>query len=145
MCECKRYSTIDDVVSYAIDPVCGEFPDDYDFYAIARELFEFASDVDENGVQHGNAYFVERDDMDWDAVMQKHDHGEEFDKIVDDAWHGEGTYTISVINVWVQHVKCNDKKDLKHELHEFFECFDCWNDRVIVTKVSDFVTLFLSM
>lgn len=104
-----------------------------------------ASDVDENGVQHGNAYFVEREDMDWDTVMQKHDHGEEFDKIVNDAWRGEGTYTISVINVWVQHVECSDKKDLKHELHEFFEYFDCWNDRVIVTKVSDFVTLFLSM
>lgn len=52
---------------------------------------------------------------------------------------------VSVLNVWVQHVECSDKKDLKHELHEFFECFDCWNDRVIVTKVSDFVALFLSM
>lgn len=145
MCERQRYSTIDDVVAYEVDPVCGEFPDDYDVYAIARELFEFTSDVDENGVQHGNAYFIEREDMDWDTVMQKYDHGEELDKIVDDAWHGEGTYTISVINVWVQHVKCNDKKDLKHELHEFFEYFNCWNDRVIVTKVNDFVTLFLSM
>ena len=137
MRQIERYSTIQDVVSYAVKPALGEFVDDFDVYAIANELFEFVTDVDEDGIQHGNGYFIEREDMDWNEVMQKYDHGEELDKIVDDAWRGEGTYTISVINVWVQHVECDDKKDLKHELHEFFECFDCWNDKVVVTKISD--------
>lgn len=135
--EFKRYSTIDDVVSYAIDPVCGEFPDDYDVYTIARELFEFTSDVDENGVQHGNAYFIEREGMDWDAVMQKHDHGEELDKIVADSWHGYGTYTIAVVNVSVEKIKCDSERDLKHELHDFLQCYDCWDSDVVVTKTSD--------
>lgn len=136
MCERKRYSTIDDVVAYEIDPVCGEFPDDYDVYAIANELFEFTSDVDENGIQHGNAYFIEREDMDWDAVMQKHDHGEELDKIVADAWRGYGTYAFEG-NGHRENIKCDGEKDLKHELYEFFQCYDCWDDKVVVTKVSD--------
>lgn len=137
MCERQRYSIIDDVVSYAIDPVCGEFPDDYDVYAIARELFEFTSDVDENGVQHGNAYFIEREDIDWDSVMQKHDHGEELDKIVADAWHGYGTYAFTESNGHVENIKCDSEKDLKHELYEFFQYYDCWNDKVVVVKVSN--------
>jgi hypothetical protein len=137
MCERQRYSTIDDVVSYAIDPVCGEFPDDYDVYAIARELFEFTSDVDENGVQRGNAYFIEREDMDWDSVMQKHDHGEELDKIVADAWSGYGTYAFTESNGHMENIKCDSEKDLKHELHEFLQCYDCWDNGVVVTKVSD--------
>ena len=133
----QRYSTIRDVIKYAIEPALGEFVDDYDVYAIANELFEFVADVDENGIQHGNGYFVEREDMDWDEVMQKYDHGEELNKIAADAWHGFGTYAFARSNGRVENIKCDSEKDLKYELHEVFQCYDCWGDKVVVTKVSD--------
>lgn len=137
MRQIERYSTIQDVVSYAVKPALGEFVDDFDVYAIANELFEFVTDVDEDGIQHGNGYFIEREDMDWNEVMQKYDHGEELDNIVADAWYGYGTYAFAESNGRVENIKCDSEKDLKHELHEFFQCYDYWNDKVVVTKISD--------
>ena len=69
----QRYSTIKDVISYAVEPALGDFVDDFDTEAIANEIFEFVTNVDEDGIQHGNGYFVEREDMDWEEVMQRHD------------------------------------------------------------------------
>lgn len=133
----QRYSTIRDVIRYAVEPVLGDFVDDFNTEAIANELFEFVTNVDENGVQHGNGYFIEREGMDWEDVMQRHDHGEELNKIAADAWHGFGTYAFAKSNERVENIKCNSEKDLKYELHEFFQCYDYWNDKVVVTKISD--------
>lgn len=137
MCERQRYSSLADVISYAIEPACGEFVDDFDTAAIANELFEFTSDIDENGVQHGNAYFIERKGVDWEEVYAKHDHGEQLDKIVADAWHGDGAYTITDSNGCMEKVECDEKKDLKHELHEFFQYYDNWGDKVVIAKIDE--------
>lgn len=137
MCERQRYSDLFDVISYAVEPACGEFVDDFDTAAIANELFEFTSDIDENGVQHGNAYFIEREGVDWEEIYAKHDHGEQLDKIVADAWHGDGTYTITDSNGCMEKVECDEKKDLKHELHEFFQCYDNWGDKVVIAKIDE--------
>ena len=137
MSEKQRYSTIDDVVAYAISPMCGEFSDDYDVYAIANELFEFTADEDENGIQHGNAYFIERDGVDWEDVMVRHDHGEELDKIVDSAWDGDGTYSIKESDGDVTEVECDGKRNLKHEIYELFLYIGNWNEKLMVTKIDE--------
>lgn len=135
MSEKQRYSTIDEVVAYAISPMCGEFRDDYDLYAIANELFEFTADEDESGIQHGNAYFIERDGVNLEDVMVRHDHGEELDEIVASAWDGEGTYTITISDDHMSKAECDEMGDLKHELHEFFEYYDCWSEKVVIVKI----------
>ena len=137
MSEKQRYSTIDDVVAYAIEPMCGEFPDDYDVYAIANELFEFTSDVDEDGIQRGNAYFIEREGVDWEDIMVRHDHGEELDKIVDSAWDGDGTYSITEINGGVTEVGCSEKRDLKHGIYELFLRIENWDEKLMIAKIDE--------
>lgn len=68
-----KYQTIDDVINYEIAPALGDFVDDYDIDAIAAEAFEYVVDLDEDGVQHGNGYFIEREGADLWAIAQKHD------------------------------------------------------------------------
>ena len=68
-----KYQTIDDVINYQIAPALGDFVDDYDIDAIAAEAFEYVVDLDEDGVQHGNGYFIERDGVVFWAIAQKHD------------------------------------------------------------------------
>lgn len=68
-----KYQTIDDVINYEIAPALGDFVDDYDIDAIAAEAFEYVVDLDEDGVQHGNGYFIEREGVDFWAIAKKHD------------------------------------------------------------------------
>lgn len=68
-----KYQTIDDVINYEIAPALGDFVDDYDIDAIASDAFEYVVDLDEDGVQHGNGYFIEREGVDFWAIAQKHD------------------------------------------------------------------------
>ena len=68
-----KYQTIDDVINYEIAPALGDFVDDYDIDAIAAEAFEYVVDLDEDGVQHDNGYFIKRDGVDFWAIAQKHD------------------------------------------------------------------------
>ena len=128
MRQIERYSTIQDVISYAIEPALGEFVDDFDTEAIANEIFEFVTDVDEDGIQHGNGYFVEREGMDRNEVMQRHDHGEQLDKIVADAWDGDGTYTITETDGDVTEVECDEKNDLRHAVSELLQYIDIWEE-----------------
>ena len=72
-----KYQTITDVIAYEIKPALGDFVDDFDLDAIADEAFEYVVDLDENGVQHGNGYFIEREGVDFWAIVQKHDISDE--------------------------------------------------------------------
>ena len=67
------YSTIEDVIDYEVKPALDEWREDYDLRAIAEEAFELVADEDENGVQVGNPYYVEREDVDFWEVAQAHD------------------------------------------------------------------------
>lgn len=49
-----KYTTIGDVISYEVVPALGEFVDDFDVEAIAREAFE-----------HVDGAFVQREDVDF--------------------------------------------------------------------------------
>lgn len=69
----QTYSSIQDVIDYEIKPALDEWWEDYDLRAIADECFELVVDEDENGVQIGNCYYVERDDVDFWEVAQAHD------------------------------------------------------------------------
>ncbi len=137
MRQIERYSTIQDVISYAIEPALGEFVDDFDTEAIANEIFEFVTDVDEDGIQHGNGYFVEREGMDWNEVMQRHDHGEQLDKIVADAWDGDGTYTITETDGDVTEVECDEKNDLRHAVSELLQYIDNWDEKIVIAKIDE--------
>jgi hypothetical protein len=44
-----RYEKITDAIEQAIGPALGEFGNDYDLEAIAREVFEYKVDTDERG------------------------------------------------------------------------------------------------
>ena len=69
-----EYSTIQDVIDYEVKPALDEWWEDYDLMAIAEEAFEFVTNEDENdGVQVGNPYYVQRDDVDFWEVAQAHD------------------------------------------------------------------------
>ncbi len=57
-----KYTTIADVISYEVVPALGEFVDDFDVEAIAREAFEYVDGA-----------FVQREDVDFWEVAKKHD------------------------------------------------------------------------
>jgi len=44
-----RIASIADVIDREVAPALGEFGDDYDLEAIAREAFEFRTDCDDRG------------------------------------------------------------------------------------------------
>jgi hypothetical protein len=44
-----RYTTITDVIDQAVAPALGEYADDYDLEAIAREAFDYKVDTDADG------------------------------------------------------------------------------------------------
>ena len=62
MIEMTKYTTIADVISYEVVPALGEFVDDFDAEAIAREAFEYVDGA-----------FVQREDVDFWEVAKKHD------------------------------------------------------------------------
>lgn len=57
-----KYTTIGDVISYEVVPALGEFVDDFDVEAIAREAFECVDGA-----------FVQREDVDFWEVAKAHD------------------------------------------------------------------------
>ena len=132
MSEKQRYSTIDDVIAYAVEPYCGEYSSDYDLYAIADELFDFTADIDEDGVQHGNAYFIERDDVDWEEVYAKHDHGVQLDEMVNAAWDGRGKYIITDMDKYVTEVLCDKESELKGEVRDIID--GDWDKKIVIAK-----------
>ena len=81
----KKYTTIDDVLSYEVVPALGEYVDDFDAEAIASETFEYVVNIDDNGVQHGNGYFIQREDVDFWEVVKKYDYGEQLDSAAEKA------------------------------------------------------------
>ena len=129
-----KYTSIQDVIDQAIKPVCGDFVEDYDLDAIASEIFEYVTDVDDDGIQHGNGYFVERDGVDWNEVMQKHDHSEQLDKAVSESWDGDGVYTITEADGDVTEVECDDMADLRSALSEIYSYSGDWNSNVVIEK-----------
>lgn len=137
MCKSQRYSTIQDVISYVVEPALGEFVDDFDTEAIANEIFEFVTDVDEDGIQHGNGYFIEREDMDWNEVMQRHDHGEQLDKVVAETWDGDGTYTITESDGDITEVECDEKNDLRHAVSELLQYVGDWDEKIVIAKIDE--------
>lgn len=46
---------------------------DYDLEAIANETFELIVDKDEDGIQIGDPYYIQREDVDFWEVAQAHD------------------------------------------------------------------------
>lgn len=132
-----KYTSIQDVISYAVEPALGEFVDDFDTEAIANEIFEFVADVDEGGIQHGNGYFVEREGMDWDEIMQRHDHGEQLDSLIAAAWDGDGTYAITETDGDVNEVECGEKNDLKHAVSELLQYAGNWDEKIGIAKIPD--------
>lgn len=69
----KIYSSIQDVIDYEVKPALDELAGDYDLEAIANETFELIVDEDEDGIQIGDPYYIERDDVDFWEVVQAHD------------------------------------------------------------------------
>jgi hypothetical protein len=67
-----RYATIQDAVEQYVGPSLGDFAEDYDMDAIAREAFQCVVDTDENGAEHlttaGFQLRVVTDDAYWDIV-----------------------------------------------------------------------------
>ena len=57
-----KYTTNGDVISYEVVPALGEFVDDFDVEAIAREAFEYVDGA-----------FVQREDVDFWEVAKAHD------------------------------------------------------------------------
>lgn len=129
-----KYTSIQDVIDQEIKPACGDFAEDYDLDAIASEIFEYVTDVDDNGIQRGNGYFVERADVDWDAIMQKHDHGEQLDKAVSESWDGDGVYTVTETDGDVTEVECDDMADLRSALSEIYSYSGNWDSKVVIEK-----------
>lgn len=129
-----KYTTIDDVINYAVAPALGEYVDDFDTGAIANEAFDYVTDIDEDGVQHGNGYFVQREDVDFWEIAEKHDHGEQLDMMTSGAWDGEGTYAITEPDGDITEVECDDMGDLKAELCEIYSYSGDWSAKIAITK-----------
>ena len=71
------YETKNEVVAYEIEPLLGEYFDDFKAVDvlddIVAEAFELTCDRDETGLQHGNCFFVQREDVDLYDVIAKYD------------------------------------------------------------------------
>ncbi|MEZ7005851.1 hypothetical protein [Streptomyces sp. AD55] len=72
-----RYATIADVIDQAIAPALGEYGNDYDLVAIAREAFAYRVDTDADGNELLNTAGFERmvDEASFWAIAEKHTMG----------------------------------------------------------------------
>ena len=61
-----KYTTLGDVVAYNVIPALGDFADDFDAEAIAREAFEMKSE----GLR---CWFEPREGVDFWEIAAKHD------------------------------------------------------------------------
>lgn len=61
-----NYTTLSDVVAYEVIPALGDFADDFDAEAIAREAFEMKTD----GLR---CWYVQREGVDFLEIAQNHD------------------------------------------------------------------------
>lgn len=70
-----RYTTITDVIDQAVAPALGEYADDYDLEAIAREAFEYTVDTDADGNELLNTAGFEQvvDEAGFWAIAKKYD------------------------------------------------------------------------
>lgn len=70
-----RFTTITDVIDQAVTPALGEYGDDYDLEAIAREAFEYKVDTDEQGNELLNTAGFEQivDDAEFYDIARKYD------------------------------------------------------------------------
>lgn len=70
-----RYTAISDVIDQAVAPALGEYADDYDLDAIAREAFEYKVDTDGDGNELLNTAGFEQiaDEASFWAIAEKHD------------------------------------------------------------------------
>lgn len=75
----KLYSSIQDVID-SLAGFFGDFGDDYDVEAIAKEATEWFAEVDENGNEHGNCsgivfkpYYGEDEDQHWQELLDKYE------------------------------------------------------------------------
>lgn len=70
-----RFTTISDVIDQAVAPALGEYADDYDLEAIAREAFEYTVDTDADGNELLNTAGFEQvvDEAGFWAIAEKHD------------------------------------------------------------------------
>lgn len=68
------YTTISDYIAQIVNPALGEYADDYDTEEIAREMTEWHDEKDADGNILLNASgLVERDDVDFWEIAQKHE------------------------------------------------------------------------
>lgn len=72
-----RYTTISDVIDQAVAPALGEYGDDYDLEAIAREAFEYKVDTDADGNELLNTAGFEQvvDEAGFWVIAEKYDSG----------------------------------------------------------------------
>lgn len=70
-----RYTTISDVIDQAVAPALGEYGDDYDLEAIAREAFEYKVDTDADGNELLNTAGFEQlvDEAGFWGIAEKYD------------------------------------------------------------------------
>lgn len=68
------YTTITDYITRVVAPALGEYADDYDIEGIAGEMTEWHDEKDAEGNILLNASgLVERDDVDFWEIAQKHE------------------------------------------------------------------------
>lgn len=70
-----RYTTLSDAIEQAVIPALGEYGNDYDLEAIAREAFEYKVDTDANGNELLNTAGFEQvvDETGFWAIAEKYD------------------------------------------------------------------------
>ena len=70
----RRFTTITDVIQHEIAPALGEYADEYDLEAIAREAYEYRVDTDKRDRELANTAgfesVVDTDEF-WE-IVQKH-------------------------------------------------------------------------
>lgn len=71
----QRFTTITDAIEQAITPALGEYGNDYDLEAIAREMFAYKVDTDADGNELLKTAGFEQtvDDAGFWAIAEKHD------------------------------------------------------------------------
>lgn len=70
----QRFTTLADVIRDEIAPALGEYADEHDLEAIAREAYEYRVDTDERGRGLANTAGFESvvDDEEFWEIVQKH-------------------------------------------------------------------------
>lgn len=130
-----KYATITDVIDYEVAPALDEFVDDFDVVEIASETFEYVVNIDDNGVQHGNGYFIQREDVDFWEVVKKYDYGEQLDSAAEKAWDGEGYYDLFYeYGEWVGSEWYDTKVELRHAIAEAMQT--CMGMETVYAKKS---------